>query len=138
MRSRRTDYERAGKLVLDVNVATNENLIVVHPNLVNCMKQHQINGIKFLWDACFESVARLKSNNGAERSGCILAHSMGLGKTFQIVAFSHTLLTNKIIGVKTILVVVPVSTINNWCHEYKIWLSKINQKKEFRTYCLNR
>lgn len=137
LRSRRTDYERAGKLVLDVNVATNENLIVVHPNLVNCMKQHQINGIKFLWDACFESVARLKSNNGAERSGCILAHSMGLGKTFQIVAFSHTLLTNKIIGVKTILVVVPVSTINNWCHEYKIWLSKINQKKEFRTYCLN-
>lgn len=41
----------------------------------------QANGIKFMWDACFESAKRIKKDRG---SGCILAHCMGLGKTLQV------------------------------------------------------
>lgn len=68
-------------LILDVD----ENLkplVSVASSLVNRLKKHQKEGVKFIWDACFESVNRIK--NGEEGSGCIMAHCMGLGKTFQV------------------------------------------------------
>jgi transcriptional regulator ATRX len=41
----------------------------------------QISGVRFLWENVVESVAQASS--GAPGLGCILAHEMGLGKTFQ-------------------------------------------------------
>jgi len=40
-----------------------------------------VKGVKFMWDACFESLKQTEKTKG---SGCILAHCMGLGKTFQV------------------------------------------------------
>ncbi len=37
-------------------------------------------GVRFMWDSCCESVHSVKTTPG---SGCILAHCMGLGKTFR-------------------------------------------------------
>jgi transcriptional regulator ATRX len=34
-----------------------------------------------MWENCIESVSKVKS--GVDGLGCILAHSMGLGKTLQ-------------------------------------------------------
>lgn len=67
-------------LILDFDVA-GQPLITVHPKLVERMKPHQREGIQFMWESCYESVARLKADEG---TGCILAHCMGLGKTFQV------------------------------------------------------
>lgn len=52
-------------------------LISVDKNLVKLLKPHQKRGIKFMWDACFESCEGLSGSTGG---GCILAHCMGLGK----------------------------------------------------------
>ncbi|KAM7291753.1 transcriptional regulator ATRX homolog [Ixodes scapularis] len=60
-------------------------------------------------------------NNG---SGCILAHCMGLGKTFQVISFLHTVLNHKDCGkiLRTALVVCPYNTVLNWSQEFERWL----------------
>jgi hypothetical protein len=44
-----------------------------------------VKGVKFMWDVCFESLKEIEKTKG---SGCVLAHCMGLGKTFQVRKFA--------------------------------------------------
>ncbi|KAG7301961.1 hypothetical protein JYU34_013405 [Plutella xylostella] len=124
------------KVVLDFDPETKEPLIQVDPGLVKKLKPHQANGIKFMWDACFESAKRSKKDKG---SGCILAHCMGLGKTLQVVSLTHTLLVHgKLTGVKRVLVVCPLSTVLNWVNEFNMWLKHANADYDVDVYELSR
>ena len=69
------------KLVLDYDKTTKEPLVEVDQSILQKLKSHQAEGIRFLWDNTFESIERYKNSSG---DGCILAHCMGLGKTFQV------------------------------------------------------
>lgn len=64
-----------------------KEVVTVHPHLMGKLKFHQVEGIKFMWNACFKS---------AIKSGCVLAHCMGLGKSLQVVTLAHTVLTSAI------------------------------------------
>ncbi|XP_078048145.1 uncharacterized protein LOC144475771 [Augochlora pura] len=119
---RSASKEKMEKLVLDYNFETKEELVSVHPDIVKRLKPHQAEGIKFMWNCCFESLERIKSSSG---SGCILAHYMGLGKCLQVIALVHTLLNYKETGIKTIALVCPLNTILNWYDEFKMWLGDI-------------
>ncbi|XP_045773652.1 transcriptional regulator ATRX homolog isoform X2 [Maniola jurtina] len=124
------------KVVLDFDPETKEPLIEVDKGLVKKLKPHQANGIKFMWDACFESVKRIKKDKG---SGCILAHCMGLGKTLQVVSLTHTLLIHSdLTRVNRVLVVCPLSTVLNWVNEFKIWLKHAVSDYEVDIYELSR
>ncbi|XP_047520987.1 transcriptional regulator ATRX homolog isoform X1 [Pieris napi] len=124
------------KVILDFDPDTKEPTIEVDKGLVRKLKPHQANGIKFMWDACFESVKRIKKGKG---SGCILAHCMGLGKTLQVVSLTHTLLTHSdLTSVNRVLVVCPLSTVLNWVNEFKMWLKHSEADYEVDVYELSR
>ncbi|KAM3842946.1 LOW QUALITY PROTEIN: helicase ARIP4-like, partial [Diretmus argenteus] len=78
-----------------------------------------IGGIRFLYDNLVESVERF----GSSRSpgfGCILAHSMGLGKTLMAISFIDILLKHT--PAHTVLAIVPVNTLQNWLSEFNMWI----------------
>ncbi|KRT83926.1 helicase [Oryctes borbonicus] len=107
------------KVVLDFNEKTEKELLKVDSRIVKYLKPHQARGIQFMWDTCFESLERANETKG---SGCILAHCMGLGKTLQVIALTHTLITKEETGIRKVLIVCPLSTVLNWTAEFKKWL----------------
>lgn len=59
------------------------------------LKQHQIEGVKFMWEkTCSDLLSAEPGTEKIDVSGCILAHNMGLGKSIQLIAFLHTLLAH--------------------------------------------
>ncbi|XP_034191688.2 uncharacterized protein LOC117609444 isoform X3 [Osmia lignaria lignaria] len=125
--TRLANEEKVDELVLDFDTETKEKLLSVDKDLVKRLKPHQAKGVKFMWDACFESIERMKTSPG---SGCIIAHCMGLGKTLQVIALAHTLLMHEDVNVKTIMVVCPLSTVLNWRNEFDLWLDNIEHDIE--------
>ena len=77
----------------------------------------QIGGIRFLYDNLVESLNRFGTSPGF---GCILAHSMGLGKTLQLISFTDIFM--RYTGAKTVLCIVPINTLQNWVAEFDQWL----------------
>lgn len=129
------DSVEVAELVLDFDEESKKTLLEVDKGLLKKLKPHQVSGIKFMWDACFETVADTQEKPG---SGCILAHCMGLGKTLQIVTLSHTLLSNsRKTNVERVLIISPLSTLNNWAREFKNWIS-FARKKNIEIYDMSK
>jgi len=70
-----------------------------------------------------ESEAEATATCG-EGMGCILAHSMGLGKTLQVVSFVHTLTTHPAVRAhfRKVIILAPKNVVVNWIEEFWKWL----------------
>ncbi|CAG4983897.1 unnamed protein product [Parnassius apollo] len=101
-------------------------VVTVHPFFTKVMKVHQYEGVKFMWDACFESLAMIEA--GHPGGGCILAHCPGLGKTLQVLALLHTVLTHPRVGMQRVLVCCPLSTVLTWVDEIHKWIGPVTNK----------
>eukprot|EP01062_Namystynia_karyoxenos_P025131 TRINITY_DN19859_c1_g2_i1.p1 TRINITY_DN19859_c1_g2~~TRINITY_DN19859_c1_g2_i1.p1 ORF type:complete len:806 (+),score=232.06 TRINITY_DN19859_c1_g2_i1:73-2418(+) len=82
--------------------------VTLPPELAALLKDHQVEGLRFIWRNVVE-----------EGAGCILAHGMGLGKTAQSVIFCGLFFRLRI-G-RSAIVVAPKSTIGNWMAEFSLW-----------------
>ncbi|KAH9853466.1 SNF2 family N-terminal domain-containing protein [Lenzites betulinus] len=96
--------------------------VVIDPVVARHLRPHQKEGVQFL----YECVMGLRKHEG---QGCILADEMGMGKTLQTIALVWTLLKqNPYAGagpvVGKVLIVCPVTLINNWKNEFHKWLGK--------------
>ncbi|KAL4909427.1 hypothetical protein BDW74DRAFT_174630 [Aspergillus multicolor] len=56
-------------------VSFKEPVIYLHPHIGQHIKPHQLEGIRFMWREVVEN---------EKQEGCLLAHTMGLGKTMQV------------------------------------------------------
>lgn len=74
--------DESGRVLVNVGHPDNEPDVFLAPQIARVIKPHQIGGVRFLYDNVVESLERFKSSKGF---GCILAHSMGLGKTLQVI-----------------------------------------------------
>ena len=106
-----------GNVLVNVGHPDSDRDALLAPQLAAMAKPHQIGGIRFLYDNIIESEERFRGSQGF---GCILAHSMGLGKTFQVVAFIDIFLAHT--GGRKVLCIVPINTIQNWLAEFNYWL----------------
>ncbi len=120
------------ELYLDIDSKTKVPLIPVDKSIVKHLKTHQIEGVKFMWDSCFEKVELIQK--GHKGSGCMLAHCMGLGKTLQVITLVHTLLVHrKLTSVNRVLIIVPVNVLNNWRAEFAQWTEECSQQVKVYT-----
>lgn len=96
------------------------------------LKAHQVVGIRFMWENIIQSIRKVKS--GDKGLGCILAHTMGLGKTFQVIAFLYTAMRSVDLGLRTALIVTPVNVLHNWKQEFMKW--RPSELKPLRVFML--
>ncbi|KAF8116177.1 hypothetical protein N665_0020s0036 [Sinapis alba] len=117
-----------------VNVAREigEEAVRVPRSISAKLKPHQVTGIRFMWENIIQSINSVKS--GDKGLGCILAHTMGLGKTFQVIAFLYTAMRCVDLGLKSALIVTPVNVLHNWRSEFTKWMP--SEVKPLRIFML--
>eukprot|EP00898_Chlorokybus_atmophyticus_P001537 jgi/Chlat1/2384/Chrsp17S02818 len=100
--------------------------ISVDPMLVKFLREHQRNGVQFMFE-CVAGLREFSKRDGdaAGCCGCILADDMGLGKTLQAITLLWTLLRQGFTGTpvaKRAIIVTPTSLVSNWENELSKWL----------------
>ncbi|KAM3290099.1 protein CHROMATIN REMODELING 20 [Capsicum chacoense] len=124
----KSSYESGGLEMLGdvetgyiVNVVREEGeeAVRIPHSISEKLKPHQVAGIRFMWENIIQSIRKVKS--GDKGLGCILAHTMGLGKTFQVISFLYAAMRSVDLGLRTALIVTPVSVLHNWRQEFTKW-----------------
>jgi SNF2 family DNA or RNA helicase len=100
-----------GALTLDQDLN-----IFVDPFLALKLKPHQIEGVKFIYDC-------ISGKKVFRYHGCILADSMGLGKTLTTLSLIYTLINSNTFtpSIQKIIIICPATLIQNWEQEIYKW-----------------
>lgn len=117
------------ELIINESKLENEGFIFVHSTIGHRIKEHQIEGIRFMWSQIVSRVA------DEELQGCLLAHTMGLGKTMQaitlLVAITEAANSNdptiscqipEHLRTSKTLILCPPGLLDNWMDELLMWV----------------
>lgn len=115
------------KIIINESKFEHEGFIFVHDHIGSRIKQHQVDGVRFMW-------SQIVSKDGASQ-GCLLAHTMGLGKTMQVItllvaiaeaACSEDLSVSSQIPERLkrsrTLILSPPGLMDNWMDELLTWV----------------
>lgn len=110
------------RLIVNESKMEGQGLVFIHEHIAPRIKDHQIDGVRFMWDQITRG------------TGCLLAHTMGLGKTMQVIALLTAIAgaaksTDETISVQIpehlrslkILILCPPGIVNNWIDELLLW-----------------
>ncbi|KAG5963329.1 hypothetical protein E4U58_003596 [Claviceps cyperi] len=114
------------RLIINESKQDDQSFIYINQYLGDRIKDHQIEGVRFMWNQIIQ--------DSALRQGCLLSHSMGLGKTMQVITLlvviqeaSRSLdlstasqIPSDLRESKT-LVLCPAGLVNNWIDELLLW-----------------
>ncbi|KAI8223112.1 Protein CHROMATIN REMODELING 20 [Colletotrichum sp. SAR 10_99] len=114
------------RLIINESKQDDQGLIYINEDIGRRIKEHQIQGVRFMWNQiiCDPKV----------RQGCLLAHTMGLGKTMQVITLLvaiaesaqstdesiNSQIPNDLRQSKT-LVLCPSLLVDNWLDEMLMW-----------------
>ena len=114
------------QVVVNLGKHDNQELIYLPPSIGARIQPHQKEGVRFLWREIIE--------DQAAKQGCLLAQTMGLGKTMQVISFLVTVAeaaNSASANVRSqipqhlresrTLVLCPPSLIENWYEEFLMW-----------------
>lgn len=115
-----------GSIIVNESKSDDQEFIYIHNKIASRIKEHQITGVRFMWDQLV--VAK-------KRQGCLLAHTMGLGKTMQVITLLVTIGQASVSEEPTVssqipkemrssrtLILCPATLVNNWLDEMQSWL----------------
>ncbi|OHF00130.1 SNF2 super family protein [Colletotrichum orchidophilum] len=114
------------RLIINETKEDDEGLIYVNGEIGQRIKDHQIEGVRFLWNQIVY--------DAKVRQGCLLAHTMGLGKTMQVITLLVAIaeaarskdesirsqIPKDLRRSKT-LVLCPALLVDNWMDELLMW-----------------
>ncbi|KAL4919435.1 P-loop containing nucleoside triphosphate hydrolase protein [Aspergillus aurantiobrunneus] len=111
-------------------VSFKDPVIYLNSHIGRRVKPHQLNGIRFMWRELIED---------KNQQGCLLAHTMGLGKTMQVISLLTTIseaaaspnpkirqqIPEAFRRFQT-LILCPSSLIENWHDEFHMWSPRLS------------
>ncbi|KAL2271666.1 hypothetical protein VTJ83DRAFT_1037 [Remersonia thermophila] len=118
---------KQARLIVNESKESDEQaFIYINDHIGARIKDHQIDGVRFMWN---QVVVHSKV-----RQGCLLAHTMGLGKTMQVITLLVVIAESSNSSDESIrsqipenlregktLVLCPSSLLDNWDEEIKTW-----------------
>jgi SNF2 family DNA or RNA helicase len=160
LRQRLAQFDPVGsqspKLIINESKQDEDALVYVTDDIAGRIKSHQVEGVRFMWD-------QVVAGDAKTRKGCLLAHTMGLGKTMQVItllvaiaeasqspdptAFSQ--IPPRLRQGRT-LVLCPPGLVDNWIDELLMWApdgvlgqltkihAKTNKEQAVRDWASNR
>ncbi|KAK4147039.1 SNF2 family N-terminal domain-containing protein [Dichotomopilus funicola] len=113
-------------IVNETKESDDQALIYFNDHIGSKIKDHQIEGVRFMWNQVV-----VDSNI---RQGCLLAHTMGLGKTMQVISLLVVIAESSASPDESVwsqipeslrdsktLILCPASLVDNWEEEIRMW-----------------
>ncbi|KAH6636616.1 hypothetical protein F5144DRAFT_187165 [Chaetomium tenue] len=118
--------KHARLIINETKESDDQALIYINDHIGSRIKDHQIDGVRFMWNQVVV--------DSSVRQGCLLAHTMGLGKTMQVITLLVVVAESSASPDESIrsqipeslresrtLILCPPSLVDNWQDEIRMW-----------------